>query len=97
MRPGLGRSLRSLNPPRRLGGWGDPLGTISKWGRASSHDGDIRALMRPLERCCFFSAQMPAGLHRFMPRPGRSGESQSNVWATHCKTSRASSSRPSDN
>jgi hypothetical protein len=31
MRPGLGRSLRSLNPPRRLGGWGDPLGTISKW------------------------------------------------------------------
>ena len=55
MRPGLGRSLRSLNPPRRLGGWGDPLGTISKWGRASSHDGDIRALMRPLERCCFFS------------------------------------------
>ena len=45
----------------------------------------------------FFSAQMPAGLHRFMPRPRRSGESQSNVWATHCKTSRASSSRPSDN
>ena len=30
MRPELGRSL---TPPRRLGGWGDPLGTISKWGR----------------------------------------------------------------
>ena len=51
MRPGLGRSL---SPPRRLGGWGDPLGAISKWGRASSHDGDNRALTRPLERCCFF-------------------------------------------
>ena len=45
MRPGLGRSL---SPPRRLGGWGDPLGTISKWGRASSHDGDNRASTSPL-------------------------------------------------
>ena len=45
MRPGLGRSL---SPPRRLGGWGDPLGTISKRGRASSHDGDNRALTSPL-------------------------------------------------
>ena len=56
MRPGLGRSL---SPPRRLGGWGDPLGTISKWGRASSHDGDNRASTSPLERCCFFLPRCP--------------------------------------
>ena len=36
MRPGLGRSL---TPPRRLGGWGTPLGTISKWGRVTATRG----------------------------------------------------------
>ena len=58
MRPGLGRSL---SPPRRLGGWGDPLGAISKWGRASSHDGDnMLRQARRYAACLLFSSLLQA-------------------------------------
>ena len=58
MRPGLGRSL---SPPRRLGGWGDPLGATSKWGRASSHDGDnMLRQARRYAACLLFSSLLQA-------------------------------------